>query len=87
MRVHSMEGSGPGCLVTVKWYHSLLYPEGKAESHQPARLRIIVLVVVAYAIRQEKEMLHKLLKERKPGREVTALICLYDHNPQSGCSC
>lgn len=72
MRVRSVEGCGPGCLATVQRYHSLLYPEGKAESTQPTRLRMFVLVVVASAIRQEKEVSHKLLKERKPGWEVTS---------------
>lgn len=67
MRVHSMEGSGPGHLITIKWYHSLLYPGGKTRSNQIARLRTTVLAVVANAIRLEKEVLHKLLGEkRKP---------------------
>ena len=71
MRAFSVEDSGPRChVITIIWHHSLLYPGVKAESKQPARLRIIVLVVVAHAIRQEK-VLHKLLKERKQGWEIT----------------
>lgn len=65
-----MEGSGPGCPITAKWYHSVLYPGGKAGSDQPARLRTTVLAVVAHATRQEKEMLHKFPKERKPDWEI-----------------
>lgn len=68
MRVHSMEGSQPGHLITIKWYHSLLYPKGKARYSQLARLRTTVLAVVANAIRQEKEVLHKFSKKKKKKR-------------------
>lgn len=57
MRMNSIEGSGPGHLITAQWY-SLLESGGKAGFDQLAKLRTTVLAVVAHAIRQKKEMLH-----------------------------